>query len=159
MSTSALNPAEETLLCDGPFEVLRLTPGVFRADEIKRQYRRLALALHPDKNRHPDAEAAFKKLAAAFEKLIDPAQQAACLAETTRKRARQNDRSDAGRAGGGMGWGPGVEKFPRWCKEGEYVPKEKTGEESTPDAAGQKERPMEDFLDDFAQQEAVFKEQ
>ena len=85
-----------------------------------------------------DAEAAFKKLAAAFEKLIDPAQQAACLAETTRKRARQNDRSDAGRAGGGMGWGPGVEKFPRWCKEGEYVPKEKTGEESTPDAAGQK---------------------
>ena len=36
MSTSALNPAEETLLCDGPFEVLRLTPGVFRADEIKR---------------------------------------------------------------------------------------------------------------------------
>lgn len=36
MSTSSSNPATQTLQCEGPFEVFKLTPGVFQADEIKR---------------------------------------------------------------------------------------------------------------------------
>lgn len=35
-SSSDVNPATETLLCVGPFEVLRLIPAVFQPDEIKR---------------------------------------------------------------------------------------------------------------------------
>ncbi|KAF9607476.1 hypothetical protein IFM89_036073 [Coptis chinensis] len=31
-----------------------------RSDVIRKQYRKLALQLHPDKNRHPKAEIAFK---------------------------------------------------------------------------------------------------
>ncbi|KAG6517413.1 chaperone protein DnaJ-like [Zingiber officinale] len=41
------------------------------ADVIKKQYRRLALQLHPDKNRHPKAEAAFKVVSEAYECLSD----------------------------------------------------------------------------------------
>ncbi|WOL03284.1 J domain-containing protein [Canna indica] len=40
-------------------------------DDIRRQYRRLALQLHPDKNRHPKAEAAFKVVSQAYECLSD----------------------------------------------------------------------------------------
>lgn len=45
------------------------------ADEltIKKQYRRLALVLHPDKNRFPGAEAAFKLVGEANLVLTDPA--------------------------------------------------------------------------------------
>ncbi|CAA2971400.1 Hypothetical predicted protein [Olea europaea subsp. europaea] len=45
------------------------------ADEItiKKQYRRLALVLHPDKNRFPGAEAAFKLIGEANLVLTDPA--------------------------------------------------------------------------------------
>ncbi|XP_051120685.1 uncharacterized protein LOC127244268 [Andrographis paniculata] len=44
------------------------------ADEskIKKQYRRLALSLHPDKNRFPGAEGAFKLICEANSKLSDP---------------------------------------------------------------------------------------
>lgn len=40
---------------------------------IKKQYRRLALALHPDKNKFPGAEAAFKLIGEANRVLADPA--------------------------------------------------------------------------------------
>ncbi|PIN22963.1 hypothetical protein CDL12_04315 [Handroanthus impetiginosus] len=45
------------------------------ADElmVKKQYRRLALILHPDKNRFPGAEAAFKLICEANAVLSDPA--------------------------------------------------------------------------------------
>lgn len=39
--------------------------------EIKRSYRKLAMKLHPDKNKHPQAAEAFKKIAKAFEVLGD----------------------------------------------------------------------------------------
>ncbi|MCA9638133.1 MAG: J domain-containing protein, partial [Myxococcales bacterium] len=47
------------------------------ADEIKRAYRRLALATHPD--RHPDqpeAEERFRQISTAYAVLSDPAQRA-----------------------------------------------------------------------------------
>lgn len=109
-----------------------------------------------------DAEAAFKKLTAAFEKLYDPAQQAASRAEANRRsapgRSRGSSRSgaspnesygggggDGGGGGGGGGGGCGAGKAgstgeaPRWCREGEYVPKqEREKEEETPDAGKRK---------------------
>ena len=44
------------------------------ADEtaIRRAYKKLALELHPDRNKHEGAEEAFKKVVAAHERLVDP---------------------------------------------------------------------------------------
>ncbi len=53
------------------YEILGVTKTA-PEEEIKRQYRRLALRLHPDKNRAPQATDAFKKLAQAFSCLSNP---------------------------------------------------------------------------------------
>lgn len=53
------------------YEILGLRQGA-RADEIKQAYRNLALAVHPDKNPHPDAKAAFSAIQAAYDALINP---------------------------------------------------------------------------------------
>ena len=44
------------------------------ADEtaIRRAYKKLALELHPDRNKAEGAEEAFKKVVAAHERLVDP---------------------------------------------------------------------------------------
>ncbi|KAK2990302.1 hypothetical protein RJ640_014754 [Escallonia rubra] len=46
-------------------------------DTIRKQYRKLALQLHPDKNRHPKAEIAFKLVSEAY----------ACLSDKARREA------------------------------------------------------------------------
>ncbi|KAM2263780.1 hypothetical protein COP1_040011 [Malus domestica] len=48
-------------------------PTVADAEILKKQYKRLALALHPDKNRSNAAEGAFKHIKAAWDVLSDPA--------------------------------------------------------------------------------------
>lgn len=52
-------------------------------DAIRRRYRQLALQLHPDKNRHPKAEVAFKIVSEAH----------ACLTDKARRRAFDAERS------------------------------------------------------------------
>ena len=39
------------------------------------RYRKISLSVHPDKNKHPQADAAFRKVYGAFETLSDPQQQ------------------------------------------------------------------------------------
>ena len=59
-----------------PYRVLGLERYA-SCDDVKRAYRRLALLLHPDKNRAEGAEEAFKALNAAFDTLSCPHQRAA----------------------------------------------------------------------------------
>ncbi|KAM3231259.1 hypothetical protein ACQJBY_061433 [Aegilops geniculata] len=54
-------------------------------DAIKRRYRHLALQLHPDKNRHPKAEVAFKLVSEAH----------ACLTDKARRRNFDAERATA----------------------------------------------------------------
>eukprot|EP00218_Dolichomastix_sp_CCMP3274_P016116 CAMPEP_0170134598 /NCGR_PEP_ID=MMETSP0033_2-20121228/1998_1 /TAXON_ID=195969 /ORGANISM="Dolichomastix tenuilepis, Strain CCMP3274" /LENGTH=325 /DNA_ID=CAMNT_0010370165 /DNA_START=78 /DNA_END=1055 /DNA_ORIENTATION=+ len=83
------------------YEVL----GVGRSagdDEIKKAYRKLALQLHPDKCRSPNAEEAFKVVNKVFDTLSDP-----------QKRAAYDQYGEAavnGSAGGG-GFGGGGNPF------------------------------------------------
>ena len=55
-------------------------------DEIKKAYRKLALKLHPDKNRAPQATEAFKKVSSAF----------ACLSNEEKKRIYDQCGSEEG---------------------------------------------------------------
>jgi curved DNA-binding protein CbpA len=54
------------------YELLRI-PRTASDAEVKQAFRRLAIILHPDKNPHPDAPAAFQELSEAYEVLGDPA--------------------------------------------------------------------------------------
>ncbi|KAJ6798459.1 uncharacterized protein M6B38_274130 [Iris pallida] len=54
-----------------PFEHLNL-PFDASADDVKRQYRKLSLLVHPDKCKHPQAKDAFGALAKAQQLLLDP---------------------------------------------------------------------------------------
>ncbi|KAL1547785.1 hypothetical protein AAHA92_16098 [Salvia divinorum] len=58
------------------YEVLQVEKTADEAT-IKKQYRRLALMLHPDKNRFPGAEGAFKLICEANALLSDPAKKSA----------------------------------------------------------------------------------
>lgn len=55
------------------YSILQIDHPSDDLDSIKRQYRRLALLLHPDKNRFPHADHAFKLVAQAWAVLSDPA--------------------------------------------------------------------------------------
>src|SRR2546423_15412951 len=54
------------------YELLGVRPDASQ-DDIKRAFRRRAMELHPDSNPDdPEAEAKFKEMARAYEKLSDP---------------------------------------------------------------------------------------
>ncbi|MEQ9592947.1 MAG: DnaJ domain-containing protein [Cyclobacteriaceae bacterium] len=57
------------------YEIIGVSPRATAA-EIKRCFRKLALAYHPDKNNSPEAEEKFKELNLAYEVLGDPAKRA-----------------------------------------------------------------------------------
>lgn len=54
-----------------PFEHLNL-PFSSSVDEVKRQYRKISLLVHPDKCNHPQSKEAFGAIAKAQELLLDP---------------------------------------------------------------------------------------
>lgn len=54
------------------YDVLGISPKASR-EEIKAAYRKLALTLHPDVNKSPDAEERFKQINIASSTLSDPA--------------------------------------------------------------------------------------
>ncbi|GAA0157771.1 chaperone [Lithospermum erythrorhizon] len=54
------------------YSVLQIPPKVNDLDLVKRQYRKLALLLHPDKNKFAFAESAFHLVAEAWGVLSDP---------------------------------------------------------------------------------------
>mmetsp|Transcript_5773 Transcript_5773/g.8072 ORF Transcript_5773/g.8072 Transcript_5773/m.8072 type:complete len:386 (-) Transcript_5773:19-1176(-) len=56
--------------CKDYYEILGVAKDATDA-EIKKQYKKLALSCHPDKNRAPGAEEAFKKIGQAFSCLSD----------------------------------------------------------------------------------------
>jgi DnaJ domain len=51
---------ERVLSAHFNFQILGLKPGHHREETVKKRWRELALTLHPDKNRHPQAGEAFK---------------------------------------------------------------------------------------------------
>ena len=67
---------DRVLNAENEFEVLDLPVGkISDMTSVKRQYRKISLAVHPDKNKHPQANAAFRKTYGAFETLSDPKEQ------------------------------------------------------------------------------------
>ncbi|CAG0879856.1 unnamed protein product [Cyprideis torosa] len=65
------------LACQGkdPYSILGVAPSC-TDDEIKRYYRKQAVLVHPDKNKQPGAEEAFKILAHAFDLIGEPEKRA-----------------------------------------------------------------------------------
>ncbi|XP_034650654.1 dnaJ homolog subfamily B member 1 [Drosophila subobscura] len=65
-----LDVVQKVLRCSNHYEVLRLSQNDTYS-EVKRSYKRLALRLHPDKNRAPGAEMAFRRISEAADCLTD----------------------------------------------------------------------------------------
>uniref|UniRef100_A0A0E0NSR8 J domain-containing protein n=1 Tax=Oryza rufipogon TaxID=4529 RepID=A0A0E0NSR8_ORYRU len=65
-----------------PFEHLKLSFDS-SADEVKKQYRKLSLLVHPDKCKHPKAQEAFAALAKAQQLLLDPQERGYILDQVT----------------------------------------------------------------------------
>jgi len=92
------------------YQVLGISKNA-SADEIKKAYRKLALAYHPDKNKTKEAEAKFKEITQAYEVLADP----------KKKEAYDLYGSDAFSQGGFQGQGP-FEGFGNQARAGKYGP-------------------------------------
>ncbi|RPD64206.1 DnaJ-domain-containing protein [Lentinus tigrinus ALCF2SS1-6] len=90
------------------YEILSLKRDCEEA-EIKKAYRKLALALHPDKNGAPGADEAFKLVSKAFQVLSDPQKRAIYDEHGSDPESRFSGRSSPGpsfaRAGFGGGGG------------------------------------------------------
>ncbi|KAJ3702916.1 hypothetical protein LUZ61_006621 [Rhynchospora tenuis] len=65
-----------------PFEHLNL-PFDASTDDVKKQYRKLSLLVHPDKCKHPQAKEAFGALAKAQQLLLDPQERGYILDQVT----------------------------------------------------------------------------
>jgi hypothetical protein len=74
-----MTPEEVIRHAANPFLALGLPVALISPIELKRKYKKLALIFHPDKNSHPDAEAAFKIIASAYEQLSDVEKQQALV--------------------------------------------------------------------------------
>ncbi|GFQ04969.1 Dnaj homolog subfamily b member 9 [Phtheirospermum japonicum] len=59
------------------YSVLQIPQRTDEAELIKKQYRRLALLLHPDKNKFPFSDSAFRLVADSWAALSDPAKKSA----------------------------------------------------------------------------------
>ncbi|XP_065191146.1 uncharacterized protein LOC135822330 [Sycon ciliatum] len=55
------------LTASSHFEVLQLEKTAVDGDVVRKQYRKIALRVHPDKNHSPDAEQAFKAVSLAYD--------------------------------------------------------------------------------------------
>lgn len=69
-SIEMLDVVQKVLRCRSHYEVLRISRHATYS-EVKRAYKRLALRLHPDKNRAPGAEEAFRRINEAADTLTD----------------------------------------------------------------------------------------
>ncbi|KAG9313073.1 hypothetical protein JVU11DRAFT_6513 [Chiua virens] len=77
------------------YEILGVKKECEEAD-IKKAYRKLALALHPDKNGAPAADEAFKLVSKAFQVLSDPQKRAAFDQHGSDPESRSNGMSSSG---------------------------------------------------------------
>ncbi|KAK8550766.1 hypothetical protein V6N13_119268 [Hibiscus sabdariffa] len=66
-----------------PFEFLKLPFDSSSPEDIKKQYRKLSLMVHPDKCKHPQAKEAFGALAKAQQQLLDHQERDYILSQVT----------------------------------------------------------------------------
>ena len=88
-SHGADSEIDRILGATNPFAVLAL-PLALTEDlaAVRKEYKRVSLSVHPDKNPHPEAAAAFRRVYGAFEALCDLGEQRRVLGELSLAEAR-----------------------------------------------------------------------